>query len=337
MLTSSKGANEHGLKGFRLSLGKLVVNSIFGATMACLTIIYAFLIIVILAFEDEIYDSKSAIDTINITEIVLASIFGIEAILIFIAFGLKVFFSDKFNIIQLILILTTIVWTSLDISDSGKFRVMGAYRLYRVFLLYVRLYHTKILHEARKTANKGLNDSKTSLQRLFNILLYLQQNIKDTNLCNELRNGINFLKTVSLYPSDQPKEEKRQEDNLCWARTNTISLNKRKSDELHKSLHDRLENYDIEKLLSLNGYTKEILEQCQEFEFDIFALERETNGNEMIVCATYLLYRHDLFANLSIDPNTFNKFISSIQDGYNDVAYHNKIHGMDVGRLAYYY
>lgn len=30
-------------------------------------------------------------------------------------------------------------------------------------------------------------------------------------------------------------------------------------------------------------------------------------------------------------------FITSIQAGYTDIAYHNKTHGMDVGRLAYYY
>lgn len=38
-----------------------------------------------------------------------------------------------------------------------------------------------------------------------------------------------------------------------------------------------------------------------------------------------------------IDPRTFECFITTIQEGYKDVAYHNHIHGMDVGRLAYYY
>jgi len=38
-----------------------------------------------------------------------------------------------------------------------------------------------------------------------------------------------------------------------------------------------------------------------------------------------------------INPKTFNIFISSIQEGYKNIAYHNQVHGMDVGRLAYYY
>lgn len=129
----------------------------------------------------------------------------------------------------------------------------------------------------------------------------------------------------------------QDEDCLKWARKNTIDSGKRNSYEKQKLQASKIANYDIEAELGLNYKTMTILEKVNDFDFDIFALERETGGNEMIVCATYLLQRHELFEKCSIDPTTFNKFITVIQTGYFEVAYHNKIHGMDVGRLAYYY
>lgn len=80
-----------------------------------------------------------------------------------------------------------------------------------------------------------------------------------------------------------------------------------------------------------------MLEKVEDFDFDIFTINRETNGNEMRVLTSFLFQKERLFEKLIIDPVTFDNFFKRIQNGYVDVAYHNKTHGMDVGRLAYYY
>lgn len=141
------------MKGFRMNLAQLIIHPMFGAAMAFVTLLYTLLIIIILIIEDEIYDNSTAVVIFNVSEIVLVVIFGIELILNFTAFGFKMF-SDQFNILEIFLIIITIVWSSLDLSDSRKFRILGAYRLYRVALLYSKLYHTKVLHEARKKYQK---------------------------------------------------------------------------------------------------------------------------------------------------------------------------------------
>jgi len=115
------------------------------------------------------------------------------------------------------------------------------------------------------------------------------------------------------------------------------SIEKKDSYEVLKHIKRKLEKYDLNKELDLSSESIRILEDVNELEFNIFDLSRETNYNELVVLATYLMYKNDMFVNLTIEPKTFSIFIKSIQEGYNDVAYHNKVHGMDVGRLAYYY
>jgi hypothetical protein len=130
-----------------------------------------------------------------------------------------------------------------------------------------------------------------------------------------------------------------ERDGLHWARDNTADQKEGATEkaEKQKSVKNKLKSYDIVKKFGINEKAMAMLEKVQDYDFDIFELNKETKGDEMIVCSTYLFYKHNLFVNLTIDPDTFDKFIRHIQAGYYDVAYHNKLHGMDVGRLAYYY
>lgn len=107
--------------------------------------------------------------------------------------------------------------------------------------------------------------------------------------------------------------------------------------DIKRSIRDVTAKLDIVKELSLSSDALTMLEDSSKFEFDIFELHNETNGNEMVTLTTYLMYKHNLFYEIAIELSTFATFIRNIQEGYKDVAYHNKIHGMDVGRLAYYY
>ena len=111
----------------------------------------------------------------------------------------------------------------------------------------------------------------------------------------------------------------------------------RDSYEIRKQIKNKVSKYDFETELALTPKIKKILEGAQDYEFDMFELNKASFGNEMIVLSTHLLNKHNLFVNCAIDPKTYNSFISCIQNRYKDVAYHNKTHGADVCRLAYYY
>jgi len=45
--------------------------------------------------------------------------------------------------------------------------------------------------------------------------------------------------------------------------------------------------------------------------------------------------KHDLFAQMMIDPNTFYNYSKAVQEGYEKVTYHNQTHGADVCQTVY--
>ena len=71
-------------------------------------------------------------------------------------------------------------------------------------------------------------------------------------------------------------------------------------------------------------------------DFDIFEFSKLVGGKEMEIVACYLMEKHELFSALTIDPETFHRFIQAVAAGYLDVPYHNATHGTDVCQTAYY-
>lgn len=143
-----------------------------------------------------------------------------------------------------------------------------------------------------------------------------------------------------MYETDIREIEKKTKNNkeaLGWMRTFSSNSKKRSSKETRKFIEEKLINVDIDKLLNITPRCKMILERCEDFNFKIFTVRKETQKNEMVVITTYLLRKHNMFINLKIDPEVFMRYMRKIQDGYFDVAYHNQIHGTDVARLAYHY
>jgi hypothetical protein len=66
-------------------------------------------------------------------------------------------------------------------------------------------------------------------------------------------------------------------------------------------------------------------------------LKDMTKENELVIVSNIIFHKCSLFGPLKINPEVFIKFISKIQAGYNDVAYHNKTHAADVAQTYYYF
>ena len=169
----------------------------------------------------------------------------------------------------------------------------------------------------------------------LSILQKFRDNLNDIQLASDINYCIDVVtsgfickncsksKDTMILESDSSKE-KNQSQNKNY-------------EEIKRSIQNSVDKFNFSNEFHLSSDAEAMLEDVNQFEFNIFDLHNETNGNEMITLSTYLIYKHNLFVELTIELNTFGMFIKNIQEGYNDVAYHNKIHGMDVGRLAYYY
>lgn len=126
-------------------------------------------------------------------------------------------------------------------------------------------------------------------------------------------------------------------DELLLNSKNSSKHRHKNSYDLRKQIQNKIAKYNFDDELGLTVRVKELLKDVDEYEFNLFALNKETNGNEMVILSTHVLHKHNLFENCVIDPTTYNNFITHIQNRYYDIAYHNKSHGTDVCRLAYYY
>lgn len=329
---------ERGIHGFRLKLTSFAKDMGLGLVFVGFVLVYTLLVAGLLAFEHQIYDSKAAIVVFESIELLLMAVFIVEIAIYNLGFGPILYYNYQLNIVDSLLIALVVVWTTLDLIDSDIFRVKGAFRVVRVALLYSRVSFSVRMVKGRILSNNVYYSSKQPIEQVCNILKHTRDKICSVKVAADLNYCIDMITSGKLFGTlkNQHENEDQQESGLGWARINAnANLKRLDSEEIRAQIRKSVKKHNIER--KLNSQAKAILEEVQEFEFDIFALSKATNGNEMVTCATYLLNKHDLFVKLAIDNKTFDRFIKSIQDGYNDVAYHNKIHGMDVGRLAYYY
>lgn len=96
---------------------------------------------------------------------------------------------------------------------------------------------------------------------------------------------LKFLNFEFFRKSSQRKELKsiKSRDSLHWARGNTVKMNSEKGFNNNKNIIKfKIKEEDILKDLKLSSNSMRILEDVDQMTFDIFALRKETQRNEMI-------------------------------------------------------
>ncbi|KAJ3129283.1 cAMP-specific 3',5'-cyclic phosphodiesterase 4D [Nowakowskiella sp. JEL0407] len=82
---------------------------------------------------------------------------------------------------------------------------------------------------------------------------------------------------------------------------------------------------------------KRLLRHVDEFNFDIFAFEKATMGNPLLVLANELIVRRGLLDRLGLPVDKFLNFIQTLEAGYHkDLAFHNSLHASDVLHCIHY-
>ena len=69
---------------------------------------------------------------------------------------------------------------------------------------------------------------------------------------------------------------------------------------------------------------------CDELNFNVWTIKEAAKGYELAYMIIFLLESNSLFSNLNVNPKITYNFIVSIQDGYLQNPYHNKLHATDV-------
>ncbi|XP_065441719.1 high affinity 3',5'-cyclic-AMP phosphodiesterase 7A isoform X3 [Chrysemys picta bellii] len=87
-----------------------------------------------------------------------------------------------------------------------------------------------------------------------------------------------------------------------------------------------------------NGQAKCMLEKVGKWNFDIFLLDRLTNGNSLVSLTFHLFNLHGLIEHFHLDTMKLRRFLVMVQEDYHSQnPYHNAVHAADVTQAMHCY
>jgi hypothetical protein len=294
---SSNDLSDENITGFRNNLAITLQKQSIGYFTASISILFFALLYTWLAVEAEIYDSSTATTVVHIFELILMFYFLLEIIIILVAYGPKLYFNGWNNLIEIPIILTLVVILILDLVDD-KYRVQGVYRIFRVKLAFLRITNAYICFNARRIASQNTDyDARRATENVYDIISSVIKRAIDPKLKSDLTYCLQMIYSGrvrsnkhGLGAGDSDK------DYLSWARKNSEKYTDSNIlFEKREKIKTKVLYSGVNKMLDLDYKVDLILSQVDNINFDIFELNRETNDNEMLVCATYLFKKHNLY------------------------------------------
>eukprot|EP00992_Anisonema_acinus_P015975 TRINITY_DN9969_c0_g1_i2.p1 TRINITY_DN9969_c0_g1~~TRINITY_DN9969_c0_g1_i2.p1 ORF type:complete len:429 (-),score=107.99 TRINITY_DN9969_c0_g1_i2:196-1482(-) len=79
-----------------------------------------------------------------------------------------------------------------------------------------------------------------------------------------------------------------------------------------------------------------ILAKIDDWDYDVFALEKETNKGALFMTSYALLYKYGLVRHFNIDEQVLVNFLQAVESGYHPNPYHNSTHAADVLQITHY-
>ncbi len=143
--------------------------------------------------------------------------------------------------------------------------------------------------------------------------------------------------------ADAPPASSAEEDGKDRKRSRSVSTGRRARRRGRVRASGQLEASFISKVQALRdtqvtGATEKILSKVDSWdEFDVWELDRVSDGRSLSVLFMYLLDRRGLFQRLSISRALVGNFIRKLEDGYLDNPYHNRVHGADVLHASHFF
>ena len=172
------------------------------------------------------------------------------------------------------------------------------YRCFRVKLAFLRITSAYKFFYARRIASQHTDyDARRATENVHDIISNVIKRATDPKLKSDL------TYCLQMIYSGRIKSNKHglgtgdsDKDYLSWARKNS----ERYTDsnvlfEKREKIKTKVLYLDMNKMIELDYKVDLILSQVDNINFDIFELNRETDANEMLVCATYLFKKHNLY------------------------------------------
>lgn len=96
------------------------------------------------------------------------------------------------------------------------------------------------------------------------------------------------------------------------------------------SMPKRVTDSDISVLHNVMGKT-------EDWAFDVFEVHNLTKGHPLLVMGMALFKKYDLIDKFKVDEVKLGNFLKAIENGYQNMPYHNSSHAADVTRAVHYF
>eukprot|EP01066_Platyproteum_vivax_P015090 Platyproteum_vivax@DN6711_c0_g1_i1.p1 len=304
-----------------------------------------------------------------IIDLIVLCVFFTEIILKSIAFG-QPFLCDPWNILDFATILTAIVLSSLTLALNvdvleNLFRIPGVLRLLRVIIIFRKLSDStaKLDRIRLSTFDWSL---RSPIDKVITILRLLR---KHRGLSRQTRLDIDqcwhIIASGQLYEPvfEDPCGPLMAETNAWlstavarklirvsadrkggpakrgWPRERS-SVSTNDTSDL-KKIDDKGEKGEGGKMRWGSARSDEmkvrlVLDNMEKWGFDVWELDRESEGNSLVCLATKILKDTELYQELDIAWHVWEAFIVKVQASYLDNTYHNRVHAADVMHAAYW-
>ena len=357
MSLESDELEDRDIVGTRKTMAMAVQSNLVNIAIVVLIISYWAITFIFTSVPPEDSNMIGVKATYHSIECLFLTAFVIEIIIFRYSFK-ELYFSNKFNLVNFILIMIIIIFLVIDIAVdnftiSVLLRVRGAMRLFHVPVLLESIKSHIKMQRMNSFKDIMVEDrDKTTVEKVIEILVSLGDSLEDPKFCSDISYWVKQIASGKLYEVhqkdpevDEVKSIRRrrgailQMEENAWIKswTNIIKL-KRDSNDSGTIIMAASDNKSLESLIDLpTSYITRVMERLETLEFDIFEFKEKWKDRELSWISSLLLHKHSLYSGLHISINKYLFFIDKISSGYNNVKYHNKTHAADVAQTLYYF
>jgi len=144
----------------------------------------------------------------------------------------------------------------------------------------------------------------------------------------------------SPFPSPTKKkvhtQHHRSRSNVQTSKEKERSPVRRRNSNIERLYQKKGENFSF--TLMITPELEKILAKVDHWdEFDIWKLNEEADGHALSLLCYHLLDRYNVFESLSMNRHQTVTYLKAVEEGYNDVPYHNAIHAADVLHATHFF
>jgi len=306
-------------------------------TCIILTVVgYAILVLIQLAFQEEIHANKNLKDIINVIDLCILGVFSIEISIKTIVFGWA-YMWDIYQLFDALMVVLSIAMGILEyvVVSSWVSQVLslrGVLRVLRILIIFRRVSESQSsLSRIKKTFHGHDISSPIDqvMMTMTKLILCRHVNRSDRAQLNE---AISIIRQGKLYePVVDDTGEPRSSEAQAWLL---------KAVEHQENVADyEQENQQRTQQVNMRTYTPEterLLLTLKDWKCNMWEIDQVTSNKALAVALRRILFVSNLCGDLNMD--CWDNFVTALANGYDaKQEFHNSVHAADVSQLTYWF